>query len=246
MKLTNLATLASLVFFSGSLFAVERIHVKGTVFAAAVNQELQQIQLKLNNHKVQSSYLKLMGFQIPFTIDRVVIDIDCGILCPDLGDGHFYVNEVTLKSQRFTFSGSHFNWLVEFEDNGREIKGYHNKFGDNWMPDFNMSRNRVATNALPKVTGGQLAMTFGASRLDADITSTGGCKLAGIDFCNKLFKTDRRIQKAVEKAADTLLKSARAQSAMTYGLTRILQRQGISGPFTRAYVSGNDLILEKP
>ena len=71
-----------------------------------------------------------MGFQIPFNIDRVVIDIDCGILYPDLGDGHFYVNEVSLKSQSFTSAGSHFRWQMQFEDAGREIKGYHNKFGD--------------------------------------------------------------------------------------------------------------------
>ena len=53
-----------------------------------LNQLLASAKLKLNNQGSQSSFVELAGFRLPLTIPRVTVDIDCGTLCPDLGDGH--------------------------------------------------------------------------------------------------------------------------------------------------------------
>ncbi len=217
--------------------------VRATTLAAGVEQFLRTMKLRLHNHQSQASYVNVGGVQVPFTIARAVVDIDCGTFCPDLGDAYFYLNDINLTRADFDWLGNRFQLGLTFEDSGREIKGFHNKFGDGWVPDFNLRGIKLTLNALPKVANSKLGMGFYQPRLSADIQSTGGCNVAGIDLCNKIFGSDRKIQKAVEAGSLGALNGNLAQLAIQTGLTYYLRSIGIERAVVSVRIVGQDVVI---
>jgi hypothetical protein len=212
--------------------------------ASQLNLVVGGTKMKLNNQGSQSSFIEVAGNRVNFAIPKVTIDIDCGTLCPDLGDAHFYVNDVNLRTADLDFDGPYFTLAFQFEDSGREIKGYHNRLGDNGAPDFQLDRAKLALSAVPKLTNsGGLTFSFFAPKLTADIESTGGCNVAGIDLCNKILGTDRKIQKGVEKAALDALNGSTVQAALSAALRQYLRFLGIEGTLINVRMDGGDVLL---
>ena len=225
-----------------TFYATHRI--RATNLASGLEQSLRTMKLRLhNNNNSQQSYVEVGGFHVPFSIPRVVVDIDCGFFCPDLGDAYFYLNDVNLMRANFDWLGNRFMLGLTFEDGGREIKGYHNKFGDGWVPDFNLKGIKLDLNALPKVVNGRLSLGFYQPNLIAQIDSTGGCHVAGIDLCNRIFGSDRKIQKAVESSALSALNGGLVQTAIQAGLQQYLRSIGIERTVVRVQVEGQDVVI---
>ena len=221
-----------------------RHHIRGTTFASEVQQRMSGMKLKLNNHNGQTSFVEVGGFQLRFDIARTTVDIDCGTLCPDLGDGHFYVNDVSLQRANLGFGGSDFTLTLAFEGSGREVKGYHNKLGDDFMPDFQLNNLRLNFRARPKLTSsGDMSLEFSSPKMDAAIQATGGCKISGIDVCNKIFGSNRRIQKSVESSALGALNGSRIQSGLAAVLKLYLQSKNITGKILGVGVQNADLLI---
>jgi hypothetical protein len=110
------------------------------------------------------------------------------------------------------------------------------------MPDFDMRdiKLELATMLRPS-TAGQLTMAFSGAKLNADINSTGACHIGGIDICNSLFKTDRKIQRAVENSSQSALNGALVQTILTQALTGFLHQQNVQGKVVSVTVVGDDL-----
>jgi hypothetical protein len=224
--------------------AETRHHIKGTTFAAEVQQKMTGMQLKLNNHNSQTSFVEVGGFQLRFDIPRTVVDIDCGTLCPDLGDAHFYINDVNLQRGNLTFSGSELVLALTFEGSGREVKGYHNKLGDDFVPDFQLNNLKLTFNARPVLRDGGMALAFANPRMDANVSSTGGCHVGGIDLCNKVFGSNRKIQKSVESSALNALNGNQIQNGLKGVLQLYLvQQKHITDKIVAVNVQAGDIII---
>lgn len=219
------------------------VRVRAASVAQAVDQYLGSLKMRLNNHQTQSSSIQIGGLSLNFNVPRTTVDIDCGTFCPDLGDGHFYLNDINLSSADFSWASGAFLLSLAFEDAGREIKGYHSVLGDNGMPDFDMSGIRLGVKASPTLVSGQLSLGFYGARLDADTTATGGCSIGGIDVCNKIFGTDRKIQKGVEKAAFDTLNGSLVQTALRAGIRQYLQSVGVERQIVGVRIEGSDLVI---
>jgi len=227
--------------------AQTRRHVRINQFVSGMDQSLATTKMKLNNHKVQSSFIEVGGRRLGFQIPRTVIDIDCGLLCPDLGDAYFYLNDINLKRADLRYDGGgNFALVLEFDDVGREIKGYHSKLGDNGVPDFNMRSIRLDVFGKLIANGGRLTMQFSRAHLNADIQSTGGCNIVGIDICNKLFGSSRKIQKATEAAAVSAMNNGLVRLGIGLATQSYLRSVGIEGTIQSVQIQGNDLILTMP
>lgn len=216
-------------------------HLSATDFASEVDRLLASARMKLNNHQSQSSYVSLQGVQFSFQIPRTSVDLDCGVLCPDVGNGYFYVNDVNLERADFRLRSGYFELSLDFEDSGREIKGYHSVLGDSGMPDFQMDRPLLKIKAAPTVVSGQMSLAFSGANLSADIESTGGCNIAGIDICNKIFGTDRKIEKGVETASQNAMNAGLIQNALRFAIRQYLQSRGVNGTIRAVRLVGNDL-----
>jgi len=248
--LMGLTVVALLI--ANSLQAGQTYPIKAKDFAWKLDGALNSLKLKMNSYKTQSSYIEFRGIQLGFKIDEIRVDLDCGILCPDFGDALFYVNDVNLRDASYRYVDSpllpngFFSLSMSFEDSGREIKGFHNKIGDNAMPDFNMTNIRLnASNALVVLPDGSLTLRFQKPNFTASINSTGGCRPFGFDICDKVIGSNKKIDAAIEKASYNALNSARVQQAMALGLRLMLQQEGITGPFKRVYLHNDYLYLEK-
>ncbi len=216
-------------------------HLHARELATDVDRLIGSMKMKLNNHRTQSSSIQIASFTIPFQIPRAVVDIDCGTFCPDLGDGYFYVNDVNLSRADFLSRVGSFELALEFEDAGREIKGYHSLLGDDGMPDFELNRPRLSLTALPNLVSGQVTLLFSNAKLSADIHSTGGCNIGGVDICNKIFGTDRKVEKGVEGASQNALNGNLVQAALKTAISQFLRSRGVNGTIIRVGLAGEDL-----
>ena len=216
-------------------------HLNTQELAAEVDRLLATAKMRLHNHKVQGSYVQLNGLTFNFQIPRTTVDIDCGTFCPDLGDGHFYVNDVNLERADFRAISGGFELSLDLEDAGREVKGYHSLLGDDGMPDFQMDRPLLKLVSRPVLINRQLGLSFVNSNLTADIQSTGGCNIGGIDICNRIFGTNRKIEKSVEAAALNAMNGGMIQGALRFAIRQYLQSRGINGVITRVAIVGTDL-----
>lgn len=241
-QVNRVPSTAPLLNYAGPVGHVYRI--KGVDLARSLDTTLTSMKMKMNNYQSQSSFIELLGFSLPFQVQRTVVDIDCGTFCPDLGNGYFYLNDINLKSSDVTFEQNYLKFKFNFEDAGREIKGIHSALGDNGMPDFQMDQLALSVKAFPRLTPqSKLALSFYGSDLDANIQSTGGCNIGGIDLCNKIFGTDRKIQKGVEGAATTALNSSVVQSAVSLGVQRYLDSIGATAQLLSVQVVGGDIVI---
>jgi hypothetical protein len=212
--------------------------------AQMVDAKLNGLGLRMHNYQSQGSYVQWGTTKLSFEVPRHRVDIDCGTLCPDLGDGYFYLNDVNLSDAQLSWGNSSFLLRLAFEDSGREIKGIHSVLGDNGMPDFNMSNMVLSVNASPRLSSrGKLMLSFYNSKLQAGIQSTGGCGIGGVDICNAIFGTDRKIQKGVETASVNALNGSLIQAALTLALTQYLDSKGIQGTIRTLSVQSGDLVI---
>lgn len=222
--------------------ATYRIGADGV--AAAVDSFLRTAELRLHNNREQGSFVQISGIRFEFSIPVIRIDLDCGTFCPDAGDGLFYVNDLNLRDADFRYGSSAFTLALAFEDAGREIKGYHNKLGDDLMTDVEMNNMRVSLKAQPKVNAdGELSLGFYQPDLKADISTTGACKPFGIDVCNFLFGTDKKVEKGIETGALSALNGAQAQTGLKLGIRQYLRSRGITQAVIGARFEGNDIII---
>ena len=71
-----------------------------STIAGFLSTVLKTATATLNNHKdVQTSSIQIAGVVLRPTIPKVVVDLDCGRFCPDLGDGLFYVSRGGMGEQ---------------------------------------------------------------------------------------------------------------------------------------------------
>lgn len=218
--------------------------INATDLARNLDEQLARTKVYLNNYKTQSSYIELKGFHFPFQIKRGEVDLDCGLLCPDLGNGYFYVNQVALKSADMYWSANRFNLRMKFEDAGREIKGIHSVLGDNGMPDFNMRGMTLTLAANPVLNSNHKAtFRFSNPHLAADIQSTGGCHIAGVDICNKIFGTNRRVQKEVESATLAAFNGSMLQTALVLAVQDYLGRLGVTTQIQSVRMEGSVVVI---
>lgn len=225
----------------GPIVTKKTYHLHANELAQSVDSLLATAKMKLNNHQTQSSFVEIRGIQLGFQIARTSVDLDCGTFCPDLGNGYFYVNDLNLERGDFALRSGYFELSLDMEDSGREVKGYHSVLGDDGMPDFQMNRPLLKFKAMPAVSGGKLTLSFSDANLSADIQSTGGCNIAGIDICNKIFGTDRKIEKGVEASAQNALNGGTIQTALKLAIAQWLQSQNINGNIRSVNLVGSDL-----
>jgi hypothetical protein len=225
---------------SGSM----RRHISLQRVLPQLNTLLQSARLRLHNYHSQQSFVQLAGVQLGIQINPAVVDIDCGTLCPDLGDALFYLNQIDLTSASMQQVGTSLRMSMGFEDGAREIKGIHSSLGDDGVPDFDMRQISLLIDGRVVVNQGGLSLYFSNPKFNAQIDSTGGCHIAGIDLCNKIFGTDRKIQTGVEASAMSALNSAAVQAGLKLAFQRMLQSEGVNGTIVRATIVGTDLVVE--
>ena len=218
--------------------------ISTALLAAGIDRFTSGLKMRLHNNKGGSSYIQSGNQKYTFSFPRTTIDLDCGRPCPDLGDGHFYVNDVNLTDAHFDWTGSKFKFSASFEDKNREIKGYHNKLGDNGMPDFQLNNiNMEASAGLKLTSDGKLTFPIYGLRLDMDTHSTGGCHLFGIDVCNALFGTNGKIKRGIVNAARNALNNRKINNVMSDLIMGYLRLQGIDGKIISVRIVGNQVEL---
>lgn len=210
--------------------------------ASFIDLVANSLKMRLHNNKGGSSYIQSGNHKYNFSFPRTTIDLDCGPLCPDLGDGHFYVNDVNLRDTQFDWTGSKFKFKAFFEDKDREIKGYHNRLGDRGMPNFQLNNiNMYASAGLDLTADGKLTFYIYGLKLDVDAHSTGGCHLFGIDICNALLGTNSKIKRGIVKAARTALNHQKIKDVMGDLIMFHLRPEGIYGKIIRVRIVGNQV-----
>jgi len=229
------------------------------LIASQLNTFMNSVKLVVNNwdaaqapsgRVVQGSYLQIgtdPKISLP-AIPKVVVDIDpCGV-CPDLGDGWFYIRDFQKNGNAVTATSTGLSVKVTFESNAVEIVGYHNSLGDSLMPDFNVDNAAITVDAAPVFTNGGLTLSFSGVKLSASITSTGGCNPFGVfDICAAVLGTDNKIKKAVEGAISSALQAPGTAAAIQKAVGDLVATQlrnfGINGTVKGAAVFNGNLVL---
>jgi hypothetical protein len=233
------------------------VTVPATLIATIVNNATQGSQLHLNNlgpkhgsswHKPNDSYIRLSqtlgGAEYRFNLPEKTIDLDCGILCPDLGTGHLYVQDWNLSRTEVAWQSPQFKLSLFFESNGREIKGFHTgavSLGDNGLPDAQIDNARLDVYVKPVVSNGRLTYLVTSTNFSADIQATGVCNV-GVDVCDRIFKYKNELVTQVESQVRTRLNDPALRDRVAAAIQPTLNQFGI-GSVTKVSVNGDNLII---
>lgn len=203
---------------------------------------LNSLQLKLHNYQSNDSYIKIGGQTVPFTLPVARVDLDCGTVCPDVGDALFYANDIRLSDGSLTLSGTTMLLRLAFESAGREIKGLHNSLGDNAIPDFEIQNMLISSNPTFYVRGdGRMDLSFANVKMTGSVQSTGGCSPFGIDLCDAVLGTDGKIIRAFQSSAAGALNAQSIRNKIADLMTQYLTSRGINGRIAYYRFSGGNL-----
>jgi hypothetical protein len=208
-------------------------------FVLFANSFLSGVRLHLNNDHGQSSFVTLGSLTTAFDIAPEKKDLPF----PLPGSASFFVRDMNLTSANLSRSSTGLNLKLRFEENGIEVKGYHSTLGDIGMTDFQMRNIVLNLTAGLRVRNAKLTMGFTSPHLDAITTSTGGCNILGLDWCNLLFGTSGSIKKSFERTAFTQLNSATIQTTLTDKLMEGLAQLGITGRIGTVTVQGDFIVI---
>jgi hypothetical protein len=236
---------------------VQVLRLPATSVAAALNAAVQGTGLHLDNfgplhgqsHQLDNgSSLRLGGISFPFTLAEKQYDLDCGLLCPDLGQARFYVNDLDLTSINVGWASPSFRATLAFESGGREVKGFYTDattgiVSDSLMPDFNIDNARLNVALTPSALDGSLTYRVSSVDLSASIQPTGACDFFGVDPCVGLlgdYKTtiksefqNRVRAKLSDPAVRTIAANLLKPSITDLGMPRV----------DRVYIEGDEIVL---
>jgi hypothetical protein len=180
--------------------------------ATQVSPLIQDTKLYLNNHNGNSSYIKLPailgGTQQGFTLPPKVVDLDCGWLCPDLGDAYFYVNDWGSTQTQLRWQSPYFVMSISMESAGREIKGYHSGYvslGDDAIPDAHIDNAKIDVMIQPTLVNGKISYRIASSTMTGNIQATSVCNVFGIDVCDFFLGYKDMVRSTIEQQVQTRL-----------------------------------------
>lgn len=225
--------------------------------AGQVNAQIQDTQLHLNNLNGNTSFLRLPstfgGGQYPFTIPKKVVDLDCGWICPDLGNANFYVNDWNLNQTQLSWQSPNFVLSLSFESSGREIKGYHTgavDLGDDAIPDVNIDNARLDVKIQPILVNGLISYKVVDATLNGTIQATSVCNVFGVDVCNSLFDYKDMIRSTVDTQIRNRLNDPELRQQIDAIVQPQLAQMGVPrfGTITTSSVraDGNNLVFVYP
>jgi hypothetical protein len=238
----------------------QQLRVEAPVYAAALNTAVQGTGLHLDNYGPRhgqsfqldnGSKLRLGGFAFPFTIAEKQYDLDCGLLCPDIGQARFYVDDMNMTSIGVGWTSPSFRATLAFESAGREIKGWYTDAPlggpyDSLMPDFNVDNARLAVPLIPVAEGGRLSYRVGTVTLSANIQATGGCKLPVVgDVCGIVTDYKSTVKSEFQNRVRAKLSDPAVRALVATLLDDYLTEHGLPTLPTvdRVFIEGDDLVL---
>lgn len=235
----TVATGATGVNFDYQVAATGQFTIPMDTFVLFANSFLSGVRLHLNNDHGQNSFVTLGTVTTAFDIAPEKKDLPF----PLPGSASFFVRDMNLTSANLSRSSTGLNLKLRFEENGIEVKGYHSTLGDIGMTDFQMRNIVLNLTAGLRVKNAKLAMGFSSPRLEASTTSTGGCNIFGLDWCNLLFGTNGKLKKSFELTAFTQLNSATIQTTLTNKIMEGLAQRGITGRIGTVTVQGDFIVI---
>lgn len=234
------------------------VRVSAPLLAGLAGAAVSGSQLHLNNyglrhgnswHVPNDAYIRLSnalgGGEYRFNIPEAVKDLDCGVLCPDLGDAKIYVNDFNLASTQVQWQRSAFKVSLLFESNGREIKG-HNTGRLNLVPDVEINNAKLDVYLRPSIMNRRLSYTVVNTDFQANIQATGGCSIPGFGkICDWMFGYKDRIVSEVKGQVLSRLNDPSLRNRVADVIQPELSRLGISA-VTSVRSEGDDLVLTIP
>ena len=231
------------------------LRVPATLVASALNSAVQGTGLHLDNygpmhgqsHQLDNaSFLRWGGVRYPFSLPEIQYDLDCGLLCPDIGQARFYVDNLDLTSIAVGWASPSFRATLSFESAGREVKGWYTDAttgieSDSLMPDVNIDNGRLSVALTPIAEGGRLSYRVASVSLSASIQATGACDL-GWDVCNFFTSYKARVKSEIENGVRTKLSDSSVRGFAAAALDTFLTGLGMP-TVNRVFVEGNTLVL---
>ncbi|MGE0877318.1 MAG: carboxypeptidase-like regulatory domain-containing protein [Acidimicrobiia bacterium] len=231
--------------------------IPASLAALALQGTLNRVSLHLDNHGPEhglshqldnASTAAFDSSSVTFTVPEYQIDLDCGILCPDLGQGKFYVNDVNLASMSVEWANNAFQVNAGFESSGREVKGYFtnstiDQITDDLMPDMQIDDAHLKFSLRP-VADGKGGVTYarsGNASFDGSIQATGACDV-GVDVCDAIFGYKDDIRGALNDPLNGVLDMQVAKDAASAALRPVLNQLGI-GNVVRVISEANDIVV---
>jgi hypothetical protein len=231
------------------------LRVPATLVAAVLNSTVQGTGLHLDNygpmhgqsHQLDNgSFLRWGGISYPFTLPEIQYDLDCGILCPDIGQARFYVDNLDLSSIAVGWGSPSFRGTVAFESAGREVKGWYTDAttgieSDSLMPDVNIDNARLSVALTPIAEGGRLSYRVSSVGLSASIQATGACDL-GFDVCDFFGDYKAKVKSAIQNGVRAKLSDPSVRGFAAAALDTFLTGRGMP-TVNRVYIEGDTLVL---
>lgn len=218
----------------------------------ALNNAAMGTQIHMNNYGADDSYIllseRLGGSELRFSFPTEVLDLDCGFLCPDLGDATFYVQDLNLESIQLEWQSPNLKLSLFFESNGREIKGFHSgsiaSFGDNGIPDVEIDNARLDVYLEVVASNGRLTYTVANTAFNANIQATGPCNAFGVDICQGLFHYKDRVVSEIENNVRNRLNDQTTHDRVDNVIYPILDSLRLSSiNIIDVYASGDALVI---
>jgi hypothetical protein len=231
------------------------LRVSAPLVASVVNGALQNTLLHLDNHGPlhgqshqldNGSFLRWGGVSYPFTLPEIQYDLDCGLLCPDIGQARFYADNLDLTSLAVGWSRPSFVATLVFESNGREVKGYYTDattgiVSDSLMPDVNIDNARLTAALTPIADGGRLSYRVAGVSLSANIQATGPCGFFW-DVCDFFSSYKAKIKSEIENAVRAKLSDSSVRGFVAAALDTFLTGRGMP-TVNRVFIEGDTLVL---
>jgi hypothetical protein len=231
------------------------LRVSAPLVASVVNGALQGTLLHLDNygpmhgqsHQLDNgSFLKWGGVTYPFTLPEIQYDLDCGLLCPDIGQARFYADNLDLTSLAVGWSRPSFRATLLFESNGREVKGWYTDAttgieSDSLMPDVNIDSARLTAALTPIAEGGRLSYRVASVSLSANIQATGPCGFVW-DVCDFFTSYKAKIKTEIENAVRAKLSDSSVRGFAAAALDTFLTSRGMP-TVNRVFIEGDTLVL---
>jgi len=216
-------------------------------FILFANGFLSNVGLHLNNdaghagRENQNSHITINGVTSAFDIPVARKDLPF----PLPGSGLFYVRDMNKDDAHISQvgSGNAFSLNLHFEQSGIEVKGYHSSLGDSAMPDFQMSNINLDSAAALRVRNAKLGVAFLSTRLSANIGSTGGCDIFGLDWCDFLFGTSGQVRQQFEQTTLAQLQGTTIQTALEKSLADALVGFGVTDPIGTVDVQSGQIVI---
>jgi hypothetical protein len=231
------------------------LKLPATLVAAALNSAVQGTGLHLDDygpmhgqsHQLDNgSFLRWGGITYPFTLPEIQYDLDCGLLCPDLGQARFYVDNLDLASISVGWGSPSFRGTLAFESAGREVKGWFTDAttgieSDSLMPDVNIDNARLSVALTPIAEGGRLSYRVSSVGLSANIQATGACDL-GFDVCDFFGDYKDTVKSAIQDQVRAKLSDPSVRAFAAAALDTFLTGKGMP-TVNRVYIEGDTLVL---